>query len=321
MTWIVGIDEAGYGPPLGPLVMSSVACRLPSDQAELSFWGILRRAVRRHGSEDDGRLLIDDSKLVYSATRGLHALEVGVAATLASWPKEESITLEQLIGLVAPCHRADVRSEQWYCGSTLLPVESHCAELVSSALRFDRACEKNKVVRGLVRSVVVHASQFNVLLSQWGTKGAILGHALVELIAANLEALDDFEPVWFFIDKHGGRNTYTALLQHAVSDGLVIANRECMNKSVYHVLGLERQVRFTFQPRADSEHFCVAVASMISKYLREIFMMEFNRYWQERVPGLERTAGYYGDATRFYSAMRPAMLELGIAEETIWRRR
>src|SRR5262249_20661765 len=103
--------------------------------------------------------------------------------------------------------------------------------------------------------------------------------------------------------------------------GLVIANKESAGLSIYHVLGLDRQVRFAFQPRADSEHFCVALASMISKYLREIFMLEFNRFWQERIPGLARTAGYYGDATRFYAEMRPAMQELGIAEETVWRKR
>jgi hypothetical protein len=321
MTWIVGIDEAGYGPNLGPLVMSSVACQLPTSLASTSLWSVLRRVVRRQSSDDDGRLLIDDSKLVYSTARGLRSLEVGVAATLPTWPKEELITFEHLLGLVAPCHRVDPQAEQWYSGSTILPVESDRCELTSAASRFDRACEKKAVVRGLVRSVVVHASQFNVLLSEWRSKGAVLAQALLDIIRANLEALDDFEPVWFQIDKHGGRNNYAALLQNAIPEGLVIADEERTNRSVYHVLGLERQVRFTFQPRADSEHFCVAIASMISKYLREIFMIEFNIYWQEHIPGLERTAGYYGDASRFYSAVRPAMERLGITEECVWRRR
>ena len=31
MPWVVGIDEAGYGPNLGPLVQSAVALRLPDD--------------------------------------------------------------------------------------------------------------------------------------------------------------------------------------------------------------------------------------------------------------------------------------------------
>ena len=34
MPWIIGIDEAGYGPPLGPLVMTAVACRVPDGAAD-----------------------------------------------------------------------------------------------------------------------------------------------------------------------------------------------------------------------------------------------------------------------------------------------
>jgi len=38
--------------------------------------------------------------------------------------------------------------------------------------------------------------------------------------------------------------------------------------SVYSVTGLNRAVRWTFQPRADAEHFSVALASMVRKYVR-----------------------------------------------------
>src|SRR5262249_36227800 len=150
--------------------------------------------------------------------------------------------------------------------------------------RFDRACQKKEVAWGAVRSVVVHASKFNLLLAEWKSKGAILGRALAELIRANLDLLDEREPVWFVIDKHGGRNTYAALLQDAIPEGFVVAEIESMERSTYRVVGLSREVRFTFQPRADSGHLCAALASMVSKYLREVFMIEFNRYWQERIP-------------------------------------
>ena len=68
----------------------------------------------------------------------------------------------------------------------------------------------------------------------------------------------------------------------------------------------------TIQPRADTEHFCVALASMASKYLRELLMLEFNRFWQSHVADLKPTAGYPGDAARFHEAIRPAARHSGL---------
>jgi hypothetical protein len=58
---------------------------------------------------------------------------------------------------------------------------------------------------------------------------------------------------------------------------------------------------------------------MLSKYLREVLMLEFNRFWQSQVPGLKATAGYPGDAERFYTAIRSSAQRLQIAEHTLWR--
>ena len=42
MAWIVGIDEAGYGPNLGPLVMTVVACQVQADAGDACLWRLLR---------------------------------------------------------------------------------------------------------------------------------------------------------------------------------------------------------------------------------------------------------------------------------------
>jgi ribonuclease HII len=80
-------------------------------------------------------------------------------------------------------------------------------------------------------------------------------------------------------------------------------------------------VTITFQPRADSADFCVALASMYSKYLRELLMMEFNRFWRRHLPELKPTAGYPTDASRFYAAIEPILKRLAIAEGAMWRRK
>src|SRR5262249_32466132 len=148
-----------------------------------------------------------------------------------------------------------------------------------------------------------------------GSKGAVLRHAFTELVRASWSLGGASEKVAYFIDKHGGRNAYAPMLQDCVPGGVVIAPQEGLAPSGYSVQGLGREVRWTFQPRADQEHFCVALASMVSKYVRELLMGEFNRFWQGHVPGLKPTAGYPVDARRFFAAIRPALQRLGLAED------
>jgi hypothetical protein len=166
--------------------------------------------------------------------------------------------------------------------------------------------------------VVVCADRFNELVERWGTKGTVLGQCLAELLA---HIPDDDEPVHYCIDKHGGRNFYAAMLQQALPDGMVVAREEGSLRSRYEVLGMTRPIHFTFEPRADTAHLCVALASMASKYLRELLMGEFNQFWQTKVPGLKPTAGYPGDASRFFRAIRPTAKRLGIPERALWRQK
>jgi ribonuclease HII len=320
MAWVVGIDEAGYGPNLGPFVMSAVACRTPDDLAGADLWHHLRPAVRRGCDPDDGRVVIDDSKVVYSTTRGLAGLERGVLGTLRG-ALGDAGDVSGLLASVCRDGRGAWRAEAWFAGTGLLPSLVPSAELAEQARRFDEACAAAGVSGWVARSVVVCPAHFNGLLDAHGSKGAVLAHALARLLRCAGDFTTGPDSVAFFIDKHGGRNAYAAQLQDALTEGAVVAAEEGMARSVYRVLGVGREVRLTFQPRADAAHFCVALASMASKYVRELLMRDFNAFWQKQVPGLKATAGYPRDAARFLEAIRPAAARLGIAEAALWRRK
>jgi ribonuclease HII len=321
MAWIIGIDEAGYGPNLGPFVMTSVACRVPPDLAAADLWQVLQPAVRRHPEPADGRLLVEDSKLVYSAARGLLELETGVLSTAAPCPPGQALTLSGYVDWVCPDHHPELRAEPWYTGTTALPLHNGTDGFGDCAGRFAEVSQERGLTWGLVRSAVVCPARFNALLDRWDSKGAVLALSLAELLQHNHAADADDEPVHVFVDKHGGRNTYAAMLQHAYPDGMVLACEEGRERSVYRVEGARRPVELTFTPRADAAHFCVALASMVSKYLREVLMREFNQFWLGHVPGLKPTAGYPGDAARFFNAIRPAAERLGLPEAALWRRK
>jgi hypothetical protein len=321
MPWIIGIDEAGYGPNLGPLVMSGVACRVPDSLVAADLWQVLEEAVRRPPAPPDGRLLIEDSKVIYSTARGLHGLETGVLSTVTPWRPKETMRLAECIEHFCPSSHAHLQSELWYTGQSFVPVAAHEDEVTEASNRFARACAARQIEWTPVHSVLVCPAQFNQLLEQWGSKGAVLGEGLKYLLRSFRWLGSDAEPLFFYVDKHGGRNTYAALLFNALAEGFVLAEEESQVCSRYRVLGVEREIRFRFQPRADAEHFCVALASMVSKYLRELLMREFNQFWQDHIPGLKPTAGYPGDAARYFTAIKPALERLGVPESAVWRQK
>src|ERR1700730_15953364 len=122
MPWIIGVDEAGYGPNLGPLVMTAAACQVPDLLVNESLWRVLRRAVRRRVGDNESRLLIQDSKIVYSPARGLGDLEMGVIAALSSWRTMADASSAALLDQLCPAHHPHVRLEPWYKGESVLPV-------------------------------------------------------------------------------------------------------------------------------------------------------------------------------------------------------
>jgi len=78
-------------------------------------------------------------------------------------------------------------------------------------------------------------------------------------------------------------------------------------------------MRVCFEVGADGRYLPVALASMLSKYTRELFMEMLNEYWVGRVPGLRRTAGYVSDGRRFLSEIEPVRAAEGIPHDLLRR--
>ena len=95
--------------------------------------------------------------------------------------------------------------------------------------------------------------------------------------------------------------------------------REDQTCSAYEISDARRTAVVSFPVNAEEKHLPVALASMAAKYIRELFMEMFNAFWAERVEGLAPTAGYYVDGRRFFGQIQPAMKDLGIHKDMVYR--
>jgi hypothetical protein len=116
MVVLVGIDEAGFGPILGPLVVSSSTFSLPHHLLTSDLWQVLRRSLSNRRKRLAGRLLIADSKKAYSRSLGIKHLERTVLTSLKCLGKKPA-TLAELVELLCPSCLERLSDYPWYRGA------------------------------------------------------------------------------------------------------------------------------------------------------------------------------------------------------------
>ena len=311
--WI-GTDEAGYGPNLGPLAISVTVWDLPAPAAEFDLYAALASAVDRESDRGGTRLHIADSKQVYSPSRGVASLETSALALLAqTGPIPRSFP--ELVARLTGEPLANAEGEPWLReGAIPLPVAAALPEIERLAEELRTACLSAGVRIAALRSDMVETPRFNRECTATGSKGVVLSRTTLNLLERNWPA--DGLPALVICDKHGGRNQYAALLSESFGDLFIPRLEESAACSRYKLRGGE--VRF--QVRAE-QYLPTAAASILSKYLREIAMEQFNQFWVSRIPGLKPTKGYPEDARRFRKEIAQKQRELGIPDSVLWRER
>jgi hypothetical protein len=308
---IVGIDEAGYGPLLGPLLVGASVFEYQGNEIP-DLWELLHDAVSRPGRSAKG-LVIGDSKKVYKRN-GLSDLADGVFR----FGKE--IGFEYAGDWGAFLDRFGAKGSvrpgdqlPWYDGAGEGPdVRGESEPQLADSLEAAGLKFLGYVIRP------VFAPEFNAILKT-RNKSELLYDLASSLALEILAKHEGHEESVFLCDKQGGRNFYGPQLIETFPDHGFLIESEAKQQSSYLLLKGGRNLRFRFIMKGDDKHLPIALASMCCKLMRELFMNQFNAWWQQQMPGLKPTAGYYTDGMRFLEETKDLREQLDMSDEVLIR--
>ena len=324
---IMGADEAGYGPNLGPLLIVATAWSTPKEMKTDDFTAALQPTFRmKPWSLGCDHIPLGDSKQLYQPTSGIASLEAGLMAMLLQIDAPPTLIcpanlqiLEQFVRWpkISPLSLNSEPSVPWYEQLEQWPVPAvvpvaevqRLAELARTALR------SNSIQLLGVRAAIVSESLFNSSVAQSCSKGQLLSATTLQLVSSF--CCDETRPVEVFCDRQGGRKNYLPVLMEALPNEWFVETKHTSTRCSYRNTGTPSR-DFHFTVGGDS-FGPTALASMLAKYLRERFMQSFNAFWLQHLPDLRPTAGYPLDAKRFREEIEATATALQLPESVWWR--
>jgi ribonuclease HII len=335
--WLIATDEAGYGPILGPLVIVATVAKVneASTRPDWSPHTETKRTSAVAPTSLDG-LQIGDSKRVFKRDHGWSQFERSVLSLCHvathepparignGWTSFSLSTggppdsFRRFWEWVAPRTAHDHARFPWYRhGRVAVPTLGTHDDVAPSARILSDWLNTHEIQLAGIHGVVLETLRYNLILSRLQNKAALLADATLRVIKEVIRALPDGK-IFVICDKFGGRNRYAAMIQQFFPDGFVRIECEGDTISQYQTMTEQHQISICFRSKGE-EHPAIAISSMVAKYTRELAMMSWNAFWQNELPDLRPTAGYYEDGLRFLQDIESVAARLRMPQHWIRR--
>lgn len=287
----VGADENGLGPRLGPMIVTAVLARVTGNG-----WSIVGRSPKGALAErlGDSKKLVShgDIELGEAWARALVARGAGrslVADSPAASPDAliHSVSLDDRAELRSPCP-SHVEPQCWSRSGEAFVAKDELVQAVSADL--DRLAGKGVEIKA-VRSVIVCTSRLNDALLAGKNRFVLDLHAMERLIL-DLRGVAGAD-VQAVCGKVGGFGKYSSVFG-PLNGRMHSVLTETRQRSAYHFPGVGE---IAFVQDSDASDLCVAMASLVGKYLREVLMARVVRFYREGDLTLPDASGYHDPVT------------------------
>jgi ribonuclease HII len=297
-------------------VVSCSAFSVPSELLGADLWQTFTRSVGQTRKHLGGRLLIADSKKAYNREEGIGPLERTVLAVLQSLKKEPAHLTELLTSLCPEC-LPRLLEYPWYQKMTQrLTGGPADGKIAAQVFADDLQTHGAKLVH--LRSCCLDVAYFNTMVQRVKNKAQVLFITVTQLIQNLLNEFSD-DTIHIQVDRQGGRAHYRDHLLRSFAGVELRIVEEGPESSIYELRAGGRLVRLSFEVKADDLYLPVSLASMVSKYLRELLMDCMNEYFVGMSASLKPTAGYWQDGQRFVEELRRHLPQVEIDNHKLIR--
>lgn len=305
MAVLVGIDEAGFGPLLGPLVVSSSTFSIPQGLLKADLWQVLRKSVGDRRKHLAGRLLIADSKKAHNKSDGIRHLQRTILACLQCLEKKAA-TLTELLSILSPDCIGRLNDYPWHRDIDNYRLSADREDIAIASEVFAGDLASNGIGLPGLKSCCLDVAHYNRLVGNVKNKASVLFSATSQLIMAAWENCKD-DQLQVIVDRQGGRMRYRKNLLRMFAEAELTILKETPANSSYELQADGKKMRLHFVVGADNSFLPVSLASMVSKYLRELLVSNINRYFAGFNAELKPTAGYWKDGLRFVDDLKANM--------------
>lgn len=342
-----GIDEAGYGPFFGPLVVGRSifavepgagtkagsggaaldASPLEAGDAPADMWKLMGSSICRTLAErrKKNRIAINDSKKLHSQSAGIRHLELGVLAFAALAGRDPAHVGDWLDCVGEQSHR-QLGPMVWYSPTATspwaeLPTACTPGELAVARSMLQRTAEGAGIKVLDLGAAVVFEDRFNRMAAATRSKASLSFTFVSGHLVHVWEHYGQHHPA-VVVDRQSGRTHYRELLAMTFPNARVTEICETPLMSCYRLEEAGNQPRamtVCFRTEAEEAHLPVAMASMVAKYTRELLMARFQQWFERALPNVKPTAGYGTDANRFWRDVQPHLAQLRIDPQLLRR--